>query len=99
MDLTQITEYVEPELLILVPVLYILGMIIKHTEAIDNKYIPVILGIVGIILCAFYVCATGDLSTGSGIVLAIFTSIVQGLLVAGMAVYVNQLIKQGTTKG
>lgn len=85
-----IQEYIKPELLILVPVLYVIGMIIKNTELIKDKYIPVILGLTGILLSTLYVLATEGVS-----LMGAFTAITQGILVTGVAVYVNQLIKQG----
>ena len=45
-------------------------------------------------ICAMYVFATTTLGTPQDIVMAIFTAIVQGILVAGLSTYVNQLIKQ-----
>ena len=38
--------------------------------------------------------ATATFSTGQDIALALFTAIVQGILVAGLSTYVNQFIKQ-----
>ena len=59
MDLfNYIKEYIKPELLILAIVLYFLGVAIKNTEAIKDKYIPLVLGFVGIIFSAIYVVAT-----------------------------------------
>lgn len=84
-----IQEYIKPELLILIPVLYVIGMIIKNTELIKDKYIPVILGVTGILLSILYVLATEGVS-----LMGAFTAITQGILVTGVAVYVNQLIKQ-----
>lgn len=85
----KLQDYIKPELLVLIPVLYILGLMLKKTEKINDKYIPVMLGIIGIVLSAIYVAA------GSGICLmSVFTAITQGILVAGAAVYVNQLVKQ-----
>ena len=83
-------NYIKPELLIMIPVCYILGMIIKQTEKIKDKYIPALLGIFAIILTAICVTAMEGFS-----LMGVFTSITQGILVAGTAVYVNQLIKQG----
>jgi 1,4-dihydroxy-2-naphthoate octaprenyltransferase len=83
------SEYIRPELLILVPVLYILGAIIKDSAAIQNRYIPAILGLIGIALSLLYVLGTGDFSATG-----IFTGITQGILVAGAAVYTNELITQ-----
>lgn len=95
MDLINaIKEYIRPELLVLVVVLYFIGMGIKHTEWISDKYIPVILGILGIIISAIYVIATSNIMGYKEVLMAIFTSIVQGVLVAGTSVYVNQIIKQ-----
>ena len=85
----KLQDYIKPELLVLIPVLYILGLMLKKTEKINDKYIPVILGIIGIVLSAIYVAAV------SGICLmSVFTAVTQGILVAGAAVYVNQLVKQ-----
>lgn len=85
----KLQDYIKPELLVLIPVLYILGLMLKKTEKINDKYIPTVIGIIGIVLSAIYVAAV------SGICLmSVFTAITQGILVAGAAVYVNQLVKQ-----
>lgn len=95
MDITQILQnYVKPELLVVAVVLYFIGMGIKNTEKINDKYIPVILGVIGIIISAIYVIATSVFNGYQSILMAIFTSIVQGILVAGLSVYANQLVKQ-----
>lgn len=95
MDLfNYIKEYIKPELLILAIVLYFLGVAIKNTEVIKDKYIPLVLGLVGIIFSAIYVVATSTIASYQDVLTIIFTSIVQGILVAGASVYVNQLIKQ-----
>ena len=44
----EITSYIEPELFIIVPVLYVLGMLIKKSN-VNGKYIPIILGVMGIL--------------------------------------------------
>lgn len=90
----QIMNYVKPELIAAAIVLYFVGMGLKKAEAVADKYIPLILGGVGIVLCAVWVLATGPLSTGQDIAMAVFTAIVQGILVAGLSTYVNQIIKQ-----
>ena len=95
MDITQVMQnYVKPELLVLAIVLYFVGMGIKNTEKISDKYIPVILGALGILISAIYVVATSAFNGYQSILMAIFTSIVQGILVAGLSVYANQIIKQ-----
>ena len=95
MDITQIIQnYVKPELLVVAVVLYFIGMALKNTEKINDKYIPVILGFLGIIISAIYVVATSLFNGYQSVLMAIFTSIVQGILVAGLSVYANQIIKQ-----
>nr|DAS81867.1 MAG TPA: holin [Caudoviricetes sp.] len=90
----QILNYVKPELLVLTVVLYFVGVFIKKTEGIKDKYIPAILGITGIVICAVYVFATCSCSNPQEIAMAVFTAVTQGILVAGLSTYVNQLIKQ-----
>lgn len=86
-------EFVKPELLILIPVLYLIGMGLKKSTVAD-KYIPLLLGGIGIVLSGLYVFATmGSVSFG-GAVLALFTAITQGVLAAGASVFVNQIVKQ-----
>jgi len=77
----EILEYVIEQALILIPVLYIIGYIIKNTELIKDKYIPVILLVVGGILA--------NLFLGFGI-----EATIQGILVSGVTVLGNQIFKQ-----
>lgn len=90
----QITNYIKPELVVVAFVLYFIGMGIKKSETIKDKYIPLILGAVGIVLCAIWVLGTCPLGTMQNVAIATFTAIVQGVLVAGLSTYVNQIIKQ-----
>lgn len=76
-----IKEFVIDQALIIIPVLYIIGTIIKGTEKINNKYIPLILLPISIIFCLFVV--------GFNV-----QGVIQGILVCGTAVYVNQLLVQ-----
>lgn len=90
----QIVKYVKPELLVAAIALYFIGAGLKKAEAIKDKYIPLILGVIGILLSAVYVVATLPLSTIQEVAMAVFTAAVQGILVAGLSTYVNQIIKQ-----
>ena len=89
-----IMNYVKPELIVVALVLYIIGIAIKKAEYINDKHIPLILGVIGIVLAAIWVFANVSLNSTQDILMAIFTSVVQGILVAGLSTYVNQLIKQ-----
>ena len=89
-----IMNYIKPELIVVAIVLYFIGLGIKKTESIKDKYIPCILGILGIALAAIWVFPNSPIGTVQEVIMAVFTSIVQGILVAGLSTYVNQLIKQ-----
>ena len=90
----QIMNYIKPELIVVAIALYFLGLWLKQAAFIKDKYIPLVLGIVGIFVCGIWVMATATFATGQDIALALFTSIVQGILVAGLSTYANQIIKQ-----
>lgn len=85
---------VKPELLVVSVVLYLVGIALKKTDRIKDKYIPLILGGAGILLCGIWVLSTSQLTGVQSIAMAVFTSIVQGILVAGLSTYINQTVKQ-----
>lgn len=74
--------------------LYFIGIGMKNAQTIKDKYIPLILGVIGILLCGIWVVATSSIVSQQDIAMAIFTSTIQGILVAGLSVYVNQLYTQ-----
>ncbi len=86
-------EFIKPELLVLVPVLYLVGAWLKKS-VVRDKFIPLILGGLGILLCAIWIAATSQIATWQDVLLAFFTAVTQGILTAGASVYCNQLIKQ-----
>ena len=86
-------DYIKPELLILIPVLYLIGTAIKKSNIAD-KFIPWILGAISVVLSALWIIANSPIDTGADIATAIFTALTQGVLIAGASVYVNQLVKQ-----
>ena len=86
-------EFVKPELLILIPVLYLIGTGLKNSKFKDNL-IPIAIGIFGIILSMIYVFATSEISGIKDVLMGIFISLTQGILVAGCSVYFNQIYKQ-----
>ena len=86
-------EYIKPELFILIPVLYFIGMAIKKS-AVKDKFIPFILGAIGIFTAGLYLLTVFDFDDGKSVATALFTAITQGVLCAAASVYVDQLIKQ-----
>ncbi len=74
-------EYITENALLLIPVLNIIGAVIKNTEKIPDKYIPIILLFFGVVGAVAIIGISPE-------------SIVQGILVTGAAVYGNQVVKQ-----
>lgn len=74
-------DYILDNALILIPAIYVIGAILKGTELVKDKYIPVILLPIGIVLAMLLV--------GFNV-----NGFIQGVLVTGVAVYANQLVKQ-----
>ena len=90
-------DFIRPELLSLIPVIYFIGMGFKKSN-VPDKWIPLILGGISILICALWVCATSNIEDIRDMALAMFTSITQGVLTAGADVYINQLYKQSNKK-
>lgn len=86
-------DFIKPELLVLIPVLYLVGMAVKKS-AVKDKLIPFVLGAVAVIMAGLYVFATADISGAKAAVMAVFTAVTQGVLIAGASVYANQIYKQ-----
>lgn len=77
----KIISYITENALVLIPVLIVVGKIIKSTSVIADKWIPLILLPIGIV---------GAMALGGWTVEAA----IQGVLVTGAAVYGNQIVKQ-----
>lgn len=89
----EINNYIEPELFILVPVLYVLGIMIKKSS-VQDKFIPLILGIMGILLATVYKLTAYLPTDISGVFGIIYSGVTQGLLCAAASVYTNNIVKQ-----
>lgn len=89
----EIASYIDPELLVLIPVLYLIGAAIKRFGS-DDRVIPLVLGLMGMLLASLYGLAT--MKSGDTVAMTLFTGIVQGVFCAAAAVYTHQLYKQGT---
>lgn len=76
-----ILTFIQDNIVILVPVLWILGTFLKKTPTIPDWTIPWILVVIGIILSILLLGISA-------------TAVIQGILVAGGAVLTQNLIKQ-----
>lgn len=94
----QIMNYVKPELLIVAVVLYLIGMGLKKAQAVRDKYIPLILGGIGVVICTVWVLSNCPIHAYQDVAGAVFTAVTQGILVAGLSTYANQIVKQSGKK-
>lgn len=91
------TEYIKPELLVLIPALVYVGYLAKQSTIIKDKFIPALLAAAGVLLAGLYVLATTTtIAAPQDAAQAVFTALVQGLLCAAGAVYADQCVKQAT---
>ena len=89
----EIVSYISPELLVLVPVLFLVGAAIKRYGS-DDRVIPLVLGLLGMLLACLYGIAT--MEGGDSVAMVLFTGIVQGILCAAASVYAHQSVHQWT---
>ncbi len=85
-------ELVRPEMLVLAPALYLIGMALKQAALFDNRYIPLGLGLFGAILGAAWLMVFR--AEGYDVAQSLLMGAVQGVLCAGLSVYANQMFKQ-----
>jgi len=79
-------NYINDKTIILIPVLYYIGTLFKSTEKIDDKFIPILLLPIGIIMSMLLM---KDLS---------INSFIQGILTVACSTYANQIYKQFKNK-
>ena len=89
----ELIKYIKPEILAFVPVVYAIGEGLKKLDWIKNKYIPLALMIICIILsCGWCLSFEGFSWANFG------CGVVQGVLLAAVTVFGNQLYKQAKKK-
>ena len=79
-------QYITAEFLYLIPVLWIIGAIIRNVPGIKNWIIPFVLLVFGILFCVLLAGVTA-------------AAVIQGILVAGAAVLGDQVVKQAKKAG
>ena len=79
-------NYIVDDGLIVIPVLYVIGYIIKQTNILSNRWIPLVLLVIGIIFSIFLL---ND---------PIVDRVIQGILIAGVTVFIDQVKKQNFEK-
>lgn len=79
MDIAILESFIKPESVILIPVLYLIGLLLDRTPHVPSWMTPWVQVFVGVTFCLIYY----------GLIIQ---AVVQGILVAGAAVLTNDLI-------
>ena len=90
MQTEQILNFISPGLIILVAVVYCLGIFLKSSQ-VKDKYIPITLLVMSIVLTIAYTACIEGMGINPTVIVNGF---IQGILIASVAVYGNQLLKQ-----
>ena len=77
-----VLKYISENVIVLIPVLYILGVFLKRLEALKDKYIPFVLLAAAILLCI-------GVNEKANV-----NAVIQGVLITGVTVLGNQMYIQ-----
>ena len=91
-------EYISPELISLLPILYATGTLLKKSS-ISDWMIPFIIGLISIILSCAWTSATATITSAADIFVSLASGIMQGVLCASVTVYAHNLVKQYGKRG
>jgi len=81
MEMTELNKFINENMHVLIPALWVLGYVMKTMKAINDTYIPIILIFLGILMA-------------SGIQGFSMNAVIQGILVAGATIGIHQGYKQ-----
>ncbi|MGI5892843.1 MAG: phage holin family protein [Bacillota bacterium] len=96
MDMTLVADFIRPELLLVGVFLYALGLFLKLLPSFREEWaIPFILLGVGVAMTVLYVAVVLGQGWSAAVVI---TAVIQGVLLAALCVFANQLIKQLKTE-
>lgn len=96
MDMTLVADFIRPELLLVGVFLYALGLFLKLLPSFREEWaIPFILLGVSVVLCPVYMLVILHLQPVGEVVLS---GAIQGVLLAALCVFANQMIKQAVNK-
>ncbi len=96
MDWSLILSFMKPELGILVVFIWCLGLFLKRLPAFKAEWIiPMILLVVSIIVTVLYI---GLVIEGGFTPTNIVSAVIQGVIIASLAVFGNEIIKQISVK-
>ena len=86
-----ILQHIRAEMIVvIVPALTMIGKFLKDWPCCKDKYIPIILSPLSVLFSVAWIL----IYTPENIYAALFDGVIQGIMLAGMAVYGNQIVRQ-----
>ena len=86
-------DYIRPELLVLIPVLYLVALALRKC-GVAERWLPLVLGGVGVLLSLLWVVATCEVECAKHIAMAFFTALTQGVLATGASLLAERVGKR-----
>lgn len=80
MDWNMVMQFVKPELLLLIAVVWGLGLVVKASK-IENRLIPLVLCVITALLAALWVYATSVITSPQELAMAVFVAVTQGVII------------------
>lgn len=87
-----LNQYIRSELMVLVPVLYFVIKILKKSR-VNDRYIPLLTCTLSVALSGIYTFSMVCGFTLHSVLLSVFSSITQGIILAGCALFSAVLVK------
>ncbi len=84
-----IMSFVTSDMVFLIPVMFVIGIVLKKVKVVPNEWIPIILIIIAMIMTTAFMEVWNDPSPKAWVV-----ALTQGILIAGAAVLTDQVPKQ-----
>ncbi|WP_195542932.1 phage holin family protein [Massiliimalia timonensis] len=96
MDLAELlNEYIRSELIVVIPVLYFLGRILRRSKVLCKR-IPGILLVVSLAVTALYTFSVCDVSSLKNFYACLFSIVTQGVLLTGGSMFIHEMVKGRT---
>ena len=96
--MTDLSQYLKPELLILIPVLYILSNLIKQFSCFCKAAANLTVCLIGIALACLYVLSAGQIHGLLEWMDTIFSMVTQGILAYGVSTGLQYVVERQQKK-
>lgn len=87
-----LNQYIRAELIAIIPVLTVISKLLYKSK-INDGYVQFITFGVSVVLCGLYVFATQVTNSLPTVLMALFTTLTQGILLDGASVYTSMIVK------